>query len=182
MKKLDVYLQDVRIKKAGKFIRKGDSVLDIGTHDGVIFRKLNKLITTGTGIDPALSQITKQDNYTLYPGYFPKACPPGITYDVITMLAVLEHLPAKEQLQLGSDCAQYLNKNGRVIITVPSPQVDRILEIFIKLRIIDGMDTDQHYGFEPENTLRIFDSRDFKLLYKERFQFGLNNLFVFEKI
>jgi hypothetical protein len=37
MKKLDIYLQDVRISKAEKFITKGSSVLDIGTDDGIMF-------------------------------------------------------------------------------------------------------------------------------------------------
>jgi 2-polyprenyl-3-methyl-5-hydroxy-6-metoxy-1,4-benzoquinol methylase len=182
MKKIDVYLQNVRIAKARKFVKQGDSVLDIGSHDGVMFGQFQGLMSKGVGIDPSLSAIVNEKNYTLIPGYFPDVCPKGSTYDVITILAVLEHIPKERQIQLAKDCALYLNKGGRVILTVPSPQVDFILQVLTSLKIIDGMAIHEHYGFKPKETLTIFSSAYFKLLYKEIFQFGLNNLFVFEKL
>lgn len=182
MKKLDIYLQNVRISKARQFVKQGDVVLDIGSHDGVMFEKFQGLMSKGTGVDPSLTKVVEGSNYKLIPGYFPDVCTPGEKYDVITMLAVLEHIPTDKQKQLAKDCAAFLNKGGRVIITVPSPQVDMILDILTTLKIIDGMAIHEHYGFKPKDTLSIFDPSDFKLLHKESFQFGLNNLFVFEKI
>ena len=189
MKKFDTYLQNVRISKARQFVKQGDSVLDIGSHYGVMFEKFQGLISKGIGIDPSINTFVERKNYKLIPGYFPDVCPPNEKYDVITMLAVLEHIPTDKQKQLAKDCAMFLNKGGRVIITVPSPQVDLVLDILTTLKIIDGMASDEHhgfkhehYGFKPKDTLNIFDPSDFKLLHNESFQFGLNNLFVFEKI
>jgi 2-polyprenyl-3-methyl-5-hydroxy-6-metoxy-1,4-benzoquinol methylase len=182
MKAIDKYLQKVRINKAKKFVRKGDAVLDIGSVDGVMFESWKGYISSGVGVDPTLLETIKKDNYVLYPGYFPEACPKGDTYDIITLLAVLEHIPTQQQEQLALSCFNYLKPNGRVIITVPSPQVDIILDILTKLRLIDGMSLEEHFGFEPKDTPRIFSNPRFKLITHTSFQLGLNNLFVFERI
>jgi SAM-dependent methyltransferase len=182
MKPLDRALQTMRINKAKKFIRPQDSVLDIGSADGVMFEKLRGYISRGTGVDPVLKQRIDKDFYTLLPGYFPEVCPVGETYDVITMLAVLEHIPDASQEELADNCYEYLRPAGRVIITVPSPRVDNILAILLKLRLIHGMSLEEHYGFKPEDTERIFSSPRFKLLHKSTFQLGLNNLFIFQKL
>ncbi len=182
MKALDKYLQNVRIKKAGRFVKKNDSVLDIGSVDGVMFEKWRGKISKSVGVDPTLPSKIETDLYTLYPGYFPQACPANLVFDAITLLAVLEHIPTNAQTQLASDCYRYLKPGGRLIITVPSPQVDQILEILLKLKLIEGMSLEEHYGYKPEHTEQIFAKPQFKLLHKETFQFGLNNLFVFERI
>lgn len=182
MKALDIYLQNVRISKAKKYIHKNDSVLDIGSVDGVMFDKWKGYISKGLGIDPTLKEKVVTDNYTLYPGYFPEACPKGEVFDAITLLAVLEHIPTNQQKQLAEGCYQYLKKGGRLIITVPSPQVDTILEILLKLKLIEGMSLEEHYGYKPEHTEVIFSNPMFKLIKKEKFQLGLNNLFVFERL
>ena len=182
MKAIDIYLQNVRIGKARKFVRQGDTVLDIGSHDGVMFEQFGDWMSRGIGVDPSLEKKIDKNNYTLIPGYFPDVFSEEIKFDVITMLAVLEHIPPEKQIQLAKDCARFLNPKGRVIITVPSPQVDFILDVLTTLRIIDGMAIHEHYGFKPKDTLKIFSAPDFKLLHREIFQFGLKNFFVFEKL
>ena len=182
MKLLDRYLQNVRIKKAKRYIRKNDCVLDIGSADGVMFEKLNTLIGESVGIDPTIKTTIEKDFYTLYPGYFPEACPPKETFNTITMLAVLEHIPTSHQTQIALSCYEFLKPNGRLIITVPSPKVDYILDILLKIKLIDGMSVEEHFGFKPEHTEQIFTSPFFKLMKKQKFQFGLNNLFVFERL
>jgi 2-polyprenyl-3-methyl-5-hydroxy-6-metoxy-1,4-benzoquinol methylase len=182
MKAIDKYLQRVRITKAKKFIQKNDSVLDIGSVDGVMFEAWQGFISKGIGVDPTLKEIIKKDNYILYPGYFPEACPKEENFDAITLLAVLEHIPTSQQEALAKNCHHFLKTKGKLIITVPSPQVDIILAILTKLRLIDGMSLEEHFGFEPKHTPQIFSEPRFKLIHKSHFQLGLNNLFVFEKI
>jgi len=182
MKALDKYLQNVRIQKAKKFIYKNDSVLDIGSVDGIMFERWKGYISRGVGVDPTLAEIVKGSFYELYPGYFPDACPKGEKFNAITLLAVLEHIPTHQQAQLAIDCYNYLLPGGRLIITVPSPQVDQILEILLKLRLIEGMSLEEHYGYKPSDTERIFAAPHFKLLHQGKFQLGLNNIFVFERL
>jgi hypothetical protein len=49
------------------------------------------------------------------------------------------------------------------------------------VRLIDGMSLEQHYGYDITQTPALFCSAGFTLLNAKKFQFGLNNLFVFEK-
>ncbi|HEX5368301.1 MAG TPA: methyltransferase domain-containing protein [Dehalococcoidia bacterium] len=182
MKPLDRYLQKVRIRRAQPFIRHGDVVLDVGCADGTMFENWRGLIKHGIGIDPIVELKQETELYTLYPGIFPHGLPDGVKCDVITMLAVLEHLPPDAQAELPEACYRHLNDGGRVVITVPSPQVDYVLDLLSAVHLIDGMSLHEHYGFEAEDTLKLFAGPCFKLLQHHSFQLGLNNLFVFEKV
>lgn len=182
MKFLDRFLRDWRIRKSIPYIRAHDCVLDLGCYDASLLKKLKtKPIAHSIGMDLLLAEISRNDDYSLYPGKFPDDLPLNITFDIITLLAVLEHIPSEEQLQLRDNCYKYLNKKGRIIITVPSPFVDQILWVLTKLRLIDGMSVEEHYGFKVEDVPLIFSSKQFKLIKHKKFQLGLNNLFVFEK-
>ena len=64
----------------------------------------------------------------------------------------------------------------------PSPLVDPILDALKFLRILDGMSLEEHYGFEVAHTLTIFKKPIFKLVHHKKFQLGLNNLLVFERL
>lgn len=161
-------------------MRQGDVVVDVGCADGVMFERWAGLIAYGYGVDPILEGTREQPGYALYPGFFPEALPP-IKCDVITMLAVLEHVPPDRQTDLPPACHQILNPGGRIAITVPSPRVDDILRMLIPLRLVDGMSVHEHYGFDAENTVQIFAGPLFRLIHRRTFQMGLNNLFVFER-
>jgi 2-polyprenyl-3-methyl-5-hydroxy-6-metoxy-1,4-benzoquinol methylase len=115
-------------------------------------------------------------------GFFPKDMPPVEPFDVITLLAVLEHFPPTEYETLKRGCIQFLKPGGRLIITVPSPAVDHILAGLKFLKLIDGMSLEEHHGYNVEQTTKIFPAEHFRLLRRQTFQLGLNNLFVFERL
>lgn len=133
------------------------------------------------GIEPSLTQSGQGNGYELIAGRFPDDLPAGQTFDVITMLAVLEHLPRQVQAGLGDAFAASLNPGGRVVITVPSPRVDDILHLLVRLRLIAGIAVHEHYGFKPGETVGLFPATRFRVLRRSTFQLGLNNLFVFER-
>jgi SAM-dependent methyltransferase len=177
---VDRFIQRWRIRKAGAYIPRGARVLDIGCSDGAMF-KLVPHIGSGIGIDPLLTQPEQLPNARLLPGLFPDALPQDDTFDAITMLAVLEHVPRDQQRPLALNCARFLRPGGRLIITVPSPAVDKILDVLSAMRLIHGMSLEQHYGFKPDETPSVFGSAGLTTTVQRRFQFGLNNLFVFSK-
>jgi len=181
MKSLDRYLRDARIARARPWIAAGARILDVGCLDGEMFRQLRGHIGHSVGIEPELDEKVEEPDYELLPGRFPEAAPAGQTFDAITMLAVLEHIPLDEQARLADACAALLEPGGRVVITVPSPRVDAILHVLLKLRLIDGISPHEHYGFEPGTTPQVFPQPRFRMLERRKFQLGLNNLFVFEK-
>jgi 2-polyprenyl-3-methyl-5-hydroxy-6-metoxy-1,4-benzoquinol methylase len=177
---LDRFLRDARIRRARPYVRAGDVVLDIGCADGEMFRRWRGHIGRGVGIEPTLDEPRKGDGYELIPGRFPDTVPQGVEFDVITMLAVLEHIPPPDQARLAEVCASLLKPRGRIVITVPSPRVDDILHLLIRLRLIGGIAAHEHYGFSPDDTLAVFPPPHYRLVRRQRFQLGLNNLFVFE--
>jgi hypothetical protein len=97
------------------------------------------------------------------------------------MLAVLEHIQPEEQALLAQQCLAVLNPGGRVVITVPSPQVDHIIHFLSSIHILDAETKHEHYGFDVKQTPSLFPAPGFRMLESKRFQLGLNNLFVFEK-
>ena len=185
MKIIDLLLQKWRMSKVLKHIPVCSRLLDIGCFKGELFEFLNNHLHSGVGIDPLFNNLPRKnlsENVTLINGYFPKDIPTGIEkFDVITILAVFEHIPNEISQNFISSCYSLLNSNGLVILTVPSPIVDKILIILSKLRLIEGMSLEEHHGLSLENITEAFYKNNFKLLKHSTFQFGMNNLFIFNK-
>lgn len=179
---LDRVLQRWRIRKAARYIPSASRVLDIGTADGALFRSITE-VSDSVGIDTNLDSenLPRPSRVQFLQGLFPQSLPAACRFDIITMLATLEHIPSNALDSLAADCAKYLRPGGRLILTVPSPLVDKILTVLQELRLIHGMAVEQHYGFDVRSTPFIFVPHGFKLLIHSRFQLGLNHLFVFER-
>lgn len=182
MKFLDRLLQQWRMKKACRHIPPDARVLDIGSaDDGALYALLGR-VREFVGIDPDIDANRPiGDTGRLLKGFFPQALEATERFDVITMLAVLEHIPAREQAVLARDIEHRLVSGGRLIVTVPSPAVDWVLAGLKLLRLVDGMSLEQHYGFDVASTVPLFERAGLRLVRRERFQLGLNNLFVFAK-
>lgn len=185
MKATDRFLQRWRIRKAARHLPDGARVADVGCSDGALFRQVGDRLGGGVGLDPALPDGARGDaRFTLvrglFPGDLPAGLPGGGRFDAITALAVLEHLHDDELRAMARACADRLVPRGRVVITVPSPLVDPILHVLQALRVIDGMHLDEHHEMPASAIPDAFTAAGFRLVRRERFQLGLNNLFVFE--
>ena len=178
-KPMDRFLESLRFAKAKKYIPKDVNLLDIGTGDGAFLRFLNKHIRFGTGIDPLIPTTIEFESYLLISGVFPRDFAANNRFDIITLLAVVEHIPEDELHKVADVCWHYLKTGGRVIITAPHPFVDKILEVLKFLRIIKGLSLEEHHGFNPKVLPDIFNR--WKLIKKERWELGCNYLFIFEK-
>lgn len=176
---LDEILEYLRFTKVAPYIPKGATLLDVGTGDGAFLLYLNGHVRTAVGIDPYLTQPASRDNCRLIPGSFPYDYDEDITFDVITLLAAIEHIPMDEHPCVVNGCWKYLNPGGQVILTVPHPRVDRLLDVLKKLRMIEGFSMHEHYGFNPECLPHVF--KGWRHVKKERWELGCNYLFIFEK-
>ncbi len=54
--------------------------------------------------------------------------------------------------------------------------------ILKKIRLIDGMSLEEHEHFNVSDTVGIFEAASFQVRRWSRFQMGLNNLFIFQKM
>lgn len=183
MKYIDKFLQKWRIAVVRPFIPHGSYVLDIGSADGVMFQLLYDRIEYGVGIDHSLSAPIVTESYILLPGNFPQDLTQDTQrpYNIITALAVLEHIPPKDIGGFARACVKYLDPNGWLILTVPSPKVDKILWALESLHIIDRMSLEEHFGFLVSQTPNLFESEGLTMVLHKKFQLSLNNLFIFSK-
>jgi 2-polyprenyl-3-methyl-5-hydroxy-6-metoxy-1,4-benzoquinol methylase len=181
MKALDRALQGIRVRKVRPYIRAGARVLDIGCADGVLSREAGPL-NRYVGIDPDAPAAASSANVRFIRDTFPTSqLGPADLFDVITATAVLEHVPRDAQAGFAKACARHVEPGGYLAITVPAPVVDSILALLKSASILDGMKDEQHYGFDPDATPRVFEPHGFRLERHSRFELGLNHLFVFKR-
>lgn len=179
MKRFDVYLQRRRAEVALGWIAPGSHVLDVGCADGALFRLGRSRIASGVGIDTEEAAAPPDGRFERRTGVFPDAVRPGEQFDAMTMLAVVEHVSDHELGKWADAVPRILRPGGRLVITTPSPLVDRIIHAGIRLRLLDGMEAHQHHGFDPRTVPGIFSVSGVSLETRRRFELGLNHLFVF---
>jgi len=179
---VDRLLETLRFAKATPYIPRGARVLDIGTGDGAFLRHLTGHIRSGVGIDANLPRAAAIDTETcrLVRGAFPKDLKDAGPFDVITLLATVEHIPMDVLPTVAAACWEHLTPGGQVVITVPQPEVDGLLHLLKRLRLVEGFSMHEHYGFDPACLPDIFNHR-WQLLKRDRWGLGCNNLFVFGK-
>ena len=179
MRAVDRILRRWRIARAAPWVRPGDRLLDVGCYDRSLVDVVGDRIASAVGIDP-VAEAGEADGVRLVRGQFPDdlEATPG-SFDCITALAVLEHVSAPDAF--AAACHRLLAPGGRVVLTVPHPAVDRLVDALIFLRLADGMDIDEHHGFDVTQTGPIFEAAGFRTEAARAFQLGLNRLFVFKK-
>ncbi len=161
------------------FVRCGDRLLDVGCHDRSLIDRVHPRIESAVGIDTNVTS-SSDGRVEILRGRFPDdrrfddAC-----FDCITMLAVLEHVD--DPAVLATECERILAPGGRLVLTVPHPRVDVVLDILMFLGLADGMAAEEHHGFDVEATRSLFETAKLSLFRERRFQLGLNRLYVFEK-
>lgn len=184
MKRLDFYLRTYRQRVIERYVPKmGGALFDIGCEDGNLMHKMAGRFKDIYGCDPDLSSIDIPNSQTSIEGRFPEALekvPVSLKFDVFTALAVFEHMPTSEIKMSGRAISERLDNGGLLIATVPSPVVDHILHILMFLKLVDGQEAHQHYGFVPKDLIDLF-AGELQLIVHKKFQLGLNNIFVFGK-
>ena len=175
---LDRLLQNRRIEQAIPWIQNGAHVLDVGCADGALFRQAGDVVASGVGLDLERPHSwwgerfefrlagTQREPYWRAVRYGRHARGYRASNEEVQQLwaGAMPHL---------------LRPGGRLIITAPSPTVDPIIDVARRLRLLHGMETEQHHGFDPADVPRLYSAPNIVLERWSRFQLGLNNLFVF---
>lgn len=155
-------------------------LLDIGCGwEARLLRSIEDHIGSGVGIDFKAPLIRTQKLQTYALSLSDKLPFDDQAFDVVTMLAVLEHLAQPEAILL--EIARVLRPGGGLILTVPSHAAKPVLEFLAyRLHILSSEEIRDHkkyYGREELYGL-IYVCSGLRIIKHNYFQMGFNN-FVF---
>ena len=103
---------------ATKFIKKSDSVLEIGSGKGAFAKKINANTYTGLDFSIEAKKMAAENGITIYNETIEEHSEKNIKYDVVVSFQVLEHVSDPNQfIKKSLNC---LKDNGLMIIAVPS--------------------------------------------------------------
>jgi ubiquinone/menaquinone biosynthesis C-methylase UbiE len=178
----DRFVARRRFEAALPHLKKGSCVCDFGCGTNAPFLEYAKArVSRGVGIDD-VGGGSGIGNWTILTGDITKRLPlPDSEFDHVTMLAVLEHLPAPEPVL--REAFRLLTPGGSLILTWPQQMVDPILKFFSRLGMVaNELGLEEHQKRIPVTDLQAMLTRvGFTEFKHRRFELGLNNLLIATK-
>ncbi len=181
---LEPILRRLRIKNIMHHIPKNSYLCDFGCGSKILFlNTLKSNIRLGVGLDLDIN-LQADEKIKLILCDLENDIPlHSNTFDVITSLAVLEHL--NNPLQNLKEAYRILKRNGVLLLTTPAPASKWILELFAhKLGIlsVDMIRGHKHY-FDKKTLKEMFILAGFeeKNITIKNFQAGFNNFVIANK-
>ncbi len=178
---LEPILRKMRIKKVLPVIENYQDcvLLDIGCgFNYKLLETLSPYISHGFGIDFKVKEVKNLNITTINARLDDKLPFEDNKFDIITMLAVLEHLD--KPLKIIKEIERVLKYSGKLILTVPSKLSKPVLEFLsFKLKIISELEIRDHKKYYNYKDLQqLFLQTNFKIEHHKYFQMGMNNFCV----
>ena len=186
---LEVFLAKQRANKANSFIPKTfreGKILDIGCGSFPYF-----LATTNFkekyGIDPVINlKVVGEKGIRLNKiAAGAKRLPfEDSFFDVVTMLAVFEHIDHDDLTPVIKEINRILRKGGILIITTPAPWADKLLHQMARVGLISSEEIHEHkHNHRREKIEDIIESAGFKKnkIRSGFFELRMNMWFVAQK-
>ena len=181
---LEPLLRKMRIRRVISTIRQypNCALLDVGCGwEAKLLQTLAPEIGSGTGIDRVAPDITRPRIKTIQvdlDGAFPFE---DGAFDVVTMLAVLEHL--NQPILALREIRRVLKPAGALVITVPSHAAKPVLEFLaFRLKIVSAEQIADHKRYWDRTDLENAAMEvGLEMKVHRYFQFGFNNFAVFKK-
>jgi ubiquinone/menaquinone biosynthesis C-methylase UbiE len=178
---LEPVLRRMRIRRVLPYIRKHRDccLLDIGCGwEARFLRSVEPYIAAGFGIDfkaPILTEGKIRTDRLMLTDTLPYD---DSSFDIVTMLAVLEHLEHPEALI--REIHRVMKPDGCLILTVPSKAAKPVLEFLsFRLGLISCEEILDHKTYyDRESLSALFSSARFTMKEHSRFQWGMNNFCV----
>lgn len=179
---LEPVLRQWRIGRVLSYLRRYPQcrLLDVGCGwEARLLRSVEGYIGSGVGIDFKAPLLKTHKLQTHAISLSDKLPFDDHSFDVVTMLAVLEHLDHPQAI-LG-EIARVLRPGGGLILTVPSRAAKPVLEFLAyRLRIVSAEEIRDHKRYYNRTDLYdlIHERACLKIITHNYFQMGFNN-FVF---
>jgi SAM-dependent methyltransferase len=177
---LEGFLAGLRSRQADRLIPEGrrqGRLLDIGCGSHPLFL-LGTRFEHKFGIDqvdpalnshPAELKITRKDL-----GADPTLPFEAGFFDVVTMLAVYEHLESSSLAVLLGEVRRVLKPGGRFVITTPAPWAEWVLVIMARSRLVSRVELEEHKDtYSPDEIVGSLVDAGFE---REKIAFGLFEL------
>lgn len=177
---LEKYLSIKRSEMANKLIpedRRNGKILDIGCGTSPYFL-LNTRFNKKYGLDQYAKlngsnniilkkfNITAKERLPFLSNYF----------DIITMLAVFEHIEPDHLSYILSEILRILKVNGKFIMTTPCVWADKLLRMMAKINLVSSEEINEHKGaYNHDNIANYLKKAGFK---KKNMEFGYFELFL----
>jgi ubiquinone/menaquinone biosynthesis C-methylase UbiE len=178
---LEPILRWMRLKQIMPYIQDSSAILDVGCGKSAIFLKcIASRIKYGVGIDFKVDEDTEIANIQTQRLMLDSVLPfADASFDVVTMLAVLEHIQNEQEIL--SEIYRVLVPNGRLILTVPSIWAQPVLEFLAyKLRVVSESEIRDHKRYYTCEKLKqvLVHQIGFQKFTHRYFQFWMNNFCV----
>jgi len=169
-----------RVRAISRWLPHGARVLDVGCGRASLLARRPDLAYTG--ID-SLDDVVKA-NVTRYPGaaflrvdWERDALPAAEPFDVVLMLALIEHL-ADPRAALARARA-VLTQSGRLLITTPAPLGRQLLRTGARLRLLSRAAAEEHHDLLSSKALQsLAHEAGFASVVRRSFLLGLNQLII----
>jgi len=146
---LEIFLTKLRANKANSFIpkeHKRGRILDIGCGSRPYFLS-KSTFKEKYGIDPSVNidKVNNRDINLLKMDVGNGKLPfKDNFFDVVTMLAVFEHIDNDKLNGVLKEIERVLKKDGLFIITTPAPWADKLLHFMARLFLISAEEIHEH--------------------------------------
>ena len=175
---LDLFICRWRSGIVRRQLQPGATVLDFGCgHQALFLRSVQQHIRQGIGLDYDATPGRVATNLEIQNFHFKDRFEfPDRTFDNITILAVLEHIPPDQVGILFREFRRILKDDGRVLLTTPTPASKPLLEFLaFKLRIISAPEIADHKHYYSQADIQaVAAGQGFGCSAYHTFQFGLN--------
>ena len=178
----DRFLAWRRFCAATPYIGFQSRVCDLGCGPGAPFLYfIESRLLSGVGVDENPGESTQEKISVVHANITSPLPLESGQFDHVTMLAVLEHLVAPQNVL--AEAYRLLRPGGVLIMTWPSAVVDPIIEVLTRLKLVnDELGFHQHQPRIPVPKLkRMLESIGFARIENGIFEFGLNNWLVAHK-
>lgn len=178
---LEPLLRKMRIRRVLPYIRQHPNcrLLDIGCGwDAKFLKAVEPYIGSGIGVDFKAPDIAggkiRTERLTLQN----RLSYADASFDLVTMLAVLEHLEQPEAIL--REIHRVLRPGGQLVLTVPSKAARPVLEFLaFRLGVVSRAEIADHkVYYDRESLFLLLPLAGFRMTTHRYFQLGMNNFCV----